>query len=288
MAPMDRGRIALTDGTTLSYLEGGSGPTLVMLPGWSQTAEQYKHQLDVLSDHFTVFAVDLRGHGDSDKVGGGYRVARLATDLRELIYSRDLRDIILLGHSMGSSVIWAYIDHYGTDRIAKLVIVDQAPCVTGKPGWSDEEKLSYGCLFPDAAALAGFVDAVRTTDSVEGTKEIIRGMFTSGIDEDELTWIAEMNLRLPREQAADLLWDHCLNDWRDVIASIRVPTLVIGSEASIFSAESQRWIADQNPNAEVEIFEATDGGSHFMFAENPERFNRVVLNFLLPEETAAP
>ena len=60
-------------------------------------------------------------------------------------------------------------------------------------------------------------------------------------------------------------------------------SLVVGSEASIFSAESQRWIAEQNPQATVEIFEATDGGSHFMFAENPERFNRVVLDFLLSD-----
>ena len=277
---IDQGRIALTDGTTLSYLESGHGPTLVMLPGWSQTAAQYKHQMEALSERFTVFAIDLRGHGESSSPEHGYRVARLATDLRELILARDLREVILLGHSMGSSVIWAYLDHYGTDRISKLVIVDQAPVVTGKPGWSDEEKVTYGCLFPDASALADFVSAVRTTDTVEGTKEIIRGMFTSDIDEDELTWIAEMNLMLPREQAADLLWDHCLNDWRDVIKSIRIPTLVIGSESSIFSAESQRWIADQNPHARVEIFEAHDGGSHFMFAENPERFNRVVLEFL--------
>lgn len=280
---IDQGRIALTDGTTLSYLESGHGPTLVMLPGWSQTAAQYKHQIEALSERFTVFAIDLRGHGESSSPEHGYRVARLATDLRELLLARDLRDVILLGHSMGSSVIWAYLDHYGTDRISKLVIVDQAPVVTGKPGWSDEEKVTYGCLFPDASALADFVSAVRTTDTVEGTKEIIRGMFTSDIDEDELTWIAEMNLMLPREQAADLLWDHCLNDWRDVIKSIRIPTLVIGSEASIFSAESQRWIADQNPNAQVEIFESHDGGSHFMFAENPERFNRVVLEFLAEE-----
>lgn len=280
-AIIDKGRIALTDGTTLSYLEAGDGPTLVMIPGWSQTAAQWKHQIEVMAEHFKVFAVDMRGHGESDNAEHGYRVARLATDLRELMLSRDLRDVILLGHSMGSSIIWAYLDHYGTDRIAKLVIVDQAPVVTGKPGWTDEERVTYGCLFPDASALADFVSAVRTTDTVEGTKEIIRGMFTADIPEDELAWIAEMNLHLPREEAADLLWEHCLNDWRDVIKNIRVPTLVVGSEASIFSADSQRWIAAQNPNAKVEIFEASDGGSHFMFAENPERFNRVVLDFLL-------
>jgi non-heme chloroperoxidase len=105
-------------------------------------------------------------------------------------------------------------------------------------------------------------------------------MFSADISEDQLAWIAEHNLKMPRAAAADLLWDHCLLDWRDVISSIDLPTLVVGAEASIFSADSQRWIAAQNPRAEVEIFEVGDGGSHFMFVENPERFNRRVREFL--------
>jgi pimeloyl-ACP methyl ester carboxylesterase len=105
-------------------------------------------------------------------------------------------------------------------------------------------------------------------------------MFTKSISEAELDWIAERNVMLPRAHAADLLYEHCLNDWSDVIRSITLPTLVVGAEASIFSAPSQRWIAGQNPNAKVEIFEGSEGGSHFMFAENPERFNRVVGAFL--------
>ena len=124
------------------------------------------------------------------------------------------------------------------------------------------------------------MSAVNATDTVEGHKEIIRGMFTADIDEDTLAWIAEENLKLPRGYAADLLWDHCLQDWRDVITETRLPTLVIGAEKSIFSAESQRWIAAQNPNASVVIFEESDGGSHFMFFENPDRFNRHVREFL--------
>ena len=63
------------DGTKLSYLEAGAGKTLLMVPGWSQTAEQFKHQLEGLSDKYRVIALDMRGHGDSDKPTFGYRIS---------------------------------------------------------------------------------------------------------------------------------------------------------------------------------------------------------------------
>jgi non-heme chloroperoxidase len=280
MSNYERGTMTLTNGDHLSYIKEGSGPVVVLVPGWSQSAAQWQHQIDDLAQDHTVYAVDLRGHGESSDAPGGYRIARLGADLHEFLVDVGLDDITLMGHSMGCSVIWAYLEHYGPERISRLILVDQAPMVTGKPWLSDEDKVTYGCLFPDAAALEGFVSAVNATDTVEGHKEIIRGMFTSNIDEDTLAWIAEQNLQLPRAYAADLLWDHCLQDWRDVIRGIDLPTLVVGSEASIFSADSQRWIAEQNPNSTVEIFEADDGGSHFMFFENPDRFNRHVREFL--------
>ena len=54
----------------------------------------------------------------------------------------------------------------------------------------------------------------------------------------------------------------------------------MNTEASIFSAASQRWIAEVVPGAEIDIFEADQGGSHFMFHENPGRFNARVSAFL--------
>ncbi|WP_342018551.1 alpha/beta fold hydrolase [Methyloceanibacter superfactus] len=47
-----------------------------MIPGWSQTAAQFKHQLEGLGDRYHVIALDMRGHGDSDKPSHGYRISR--------------------------------------------------------------------------------------------------------------------------------------------------------------------------------------------------------------------
>jgi pimeloyl-ACP methyl ester carboxylesterase len=81
--------------------------------------------------------------------------------------------------------------------------------------------------------------------------------------------------------AATLFLDHATRDWRDVIARIRLPTLVVAAEMSIFPSESQEWIARQIPGARLEIFAEKDGGSHFMCFENPTRFNAVVRDFLI-------
>ena len=66
----------------LNYLEAGSGKTIVLVPGWSQTAEQFKFQLEGLAASYRVIAFDMRGHGDSDKPAGveGYDMRALAEE----------------------------------------------------------------------------------------------------------------------------------------------------------------------------------------------------------------
>ncbi|MGH6902926.1 MAG: alpha/beta fold hydrolase [Geminicoccaceae bacterium] len=76
--PGDVGHVTTSDGVGLYYLEAGSGKPILMIPGWSQTAEQFKHQITGLSDRYRVIAVDMRGHGESDKPEFGYKISRLA------------------------------------------------------------------------------------------------------------------------------------------------------------------------------------------------------------------
>src|ERR1700754_90758 len=102
-----------SDGVGLHYVERGTGSPLLLVHGWSQTAEQFSHQLNALAPTYRVIAYDHRGHGLSDRPEYGYRVHRLAADLRELLLGRDLQDVTVLGHSMGCAVIWAYLDLFG-------------------------------------------------------------------------------------------------------------------------------------------------------------------------------
>lgn len=274
------GFVTIKDGTRLHYIEQGRGRPLVLIPGWSQTAAMYDAQLATLSSRYRVIAVDMRGHGESGKPDNGYRIARLAQDTHEFLEAMNLRDVALGGHSMGCSVIWSYWEHFGADRISRLVLIDQAPAVVVWPGWSDDEKALAGALFTpqslyDTAAAIGGPDGAKATAGFVNT-----AFFTAAYPRDKLGWVLAENLKMPRPSAARLLVDHCNQDWRDVIKTINVPAVVFSGTKSFFTPRSQEWIAQQIPGAKVHIFQESEGGSHFMFMENPEKFNRLVMEFL--------
>jgi non-heme chloroperoxidase len=79
---------------------------------------------------------------------------------------------------------------------------------------------------------------------------------------------------MPRAYAARLLYDHATDDWRDLF-----PLSISRRwswKASLVGWRSQVWIGSQIPGSRVEIFDENEGGNHFMFMENSEKFNRIV------------
>ena len=98
------GSFKTSDGVNLHYIEAGSGKPLVLIPGWSQTAAQFKHQIEGLSDKYRVIAIDMRGHGESDKPQTGYRLRDFTEDVRQLIKNLELRKPAYVGHSWGGNI----------------------------------------------------------------------------------------------------------------------------------------------------------------------------------------
>ncbi|WP_433506972.1 alpha/beta fold hydrolase [Pseudonocardia halophobica] len=91
----------------------------------------------------------------------------------------------------------------------------------------------------------------------------------------------EEQIRLtPPHAGVPLLWDHCAQDWRDVLPRLDRPTLVIGCEGSHVDPASQRYIAENVPGAELHVFPREVASSHFPFLQNPAAFNEVVEAFL--------
>lgn len=271
--------VTTSDGVELHYLEAGSGPTLVLVHGWSQSAEQYAHQINALSDRYRVIALDLRGHGESAKPDHGYKIQRLATDVHDVLVALDLHDVALLGHSMGCSVIWCYWDLFGADRLAKLLLIDEPPFLTANPAWTQEDLDAAGAIFTPQS-VTETANALAGADSEAVTRGFIGGMLTAACPADVKEWIIQRNFCLPRAHAATLLYNHCHQDWRDVIPRITLPTLVVGGRVSLVPWKSVAWTAQQISGARLEIFEEDEGGQHFMFVENPEKFNRILREFL--------
>jgi non-heme chloroperoxidase len=278
-ADTEGGTVTTSDGVKLKYMTAGAGRPLVMIPGWSQTAAQFKYQIAGLAQTYRVIAVDMRGHGESQKVNHGYKISRLAKDVHDVLHKLDLHDVTLLGHSMGCSVIWCYWDMYGPARLSKLVLVDQMPFITANPTWSPDEKRDAGAIL-DAAALYDLYNQLTGPDAAKTTEGFVGGMVTKAMPADEKNWIIQQNFKLPRRHAADLLYNHATQDWRDVIPRIKIPTLVVGGKASLVPWTSQVWVSKQIKGSRLEVFEENEGGAHFMFMEAHDKFNRIVSEFI--------
>jgi nucleotide-binding universal stress UspA family protein/pimeloyl-ACP methyl ester carboxylesterase len=158
-----------------------------------------------------------------------------------------LTDVTLMGHSMGSSVIWSYWQLWGQDRLSKLILVDQMPMITADPRWSPQEKEDAGAIF-DPTSLYATISQLAGPDGVKTTEGFIGGMFTKAYSRSEVDWVVKQNLKMPRQYAAALLYNHSTQDWRPVIPRITLPTLVVGGRASVVPWKSQVWIQKHVPD----------------------------------------
>lgn len=265
------------DGIRLSYTQTGPkhGQPLLFITGWRQTAAEWSKQADYFSSAgFRVTTFDMRGHGDSEEPTFGYRLSRFAADLNDLLTHLNLKKVTVIAHSMGCSVSWAFWDQYPAShrRIAKFVFVDQPAVLVKDPRWTDEQAAEVSALW-SPLELWDVVDGIETG---AGLDAFIRSMFTASVAESDIQWVLEQNRKMSDKNAAALLTDHGFADWRDVFPRITVPTLMIAGAASVLPPVGVEWIAGQIPGAESYTFSVEEKGSHFMFWENPERFNEVV------------
>ncbi|KAF9767763.1 hypothetical protein IL306_015020 [Fusarium sp. DS 682] len=273
------GAIITRDDVSLTYTQQGpeNGKQMLFIHGWRQTAAQWKKQVAYFTEAgFRVTTYDLRGHGDSAKPAFGYRISRFAADLNDFLAQLDLKDLTIVAHSMGCCVTWAFWDQYPESRklIKKLVFVDEPVTLVIDPTWPEGKAKERAAIFtPDAA----FTTAYNMTSA---TPPLIKSMLTSSASEEEYNWIMEQNRKISDENAARLLVDHAFNDWSDVLPRINIPTLVIAGAVSILPAAGVEWIASQIPGAKHYTFSAGEKGSHFLFWENPTKFNSLVEAFV--------
>jgi pimeloyl-ACP methyl ester carboxylesterase len=273
-------REVIIDDVRLSYLTAGSGPPLVVLPGWSQAASQFVPVAQRLARARRVLILDHRGQGESEDPGRGFRVHRLAADLHGVLAQEQLEQVSLLGHSMGVAVIYAYLDLFGEERVERLVVSDQRPALVHQAAWTNEEALDSGAaLTPEG--LVQFHDHLAGPDGEAVFADAMRGMVSRDLEPARFQALLDQT-PMERGARADVYWSMASTDLRDVIRSIRKPTLVVTGEASMVPRRSQEWVAQTVPGARLAVIPAANGGSHFAHYENPAAYADVVEPFLEP------
>ncbi len=267
------------DGGTISVLCRGAAPTregsrtIVLCHGVTLSARTWVKQLERLPElGFTVLAIDSRGHGDSRAGESGHSVANLALDLRTALEALDVRDAVLVGHSMGGIAVQAlaaYHPEVVQQRVKGIVLLS----TLARTIFTDAKRLQWlierhGHLLPDFGGLMarrnlglllariGF-----GRDPQPSHVELVRHMIES-CDPETTRGSTRALLGL------DLVPD---------ISRIRVPTLVICGSADLITppAESRR-IAATIPGARLEML---DGGGHMLMLERTEEVDRMIVDF---------
>src|SRR5438445_11755991 len=112
----------------LSYEDHGSGKPVVLIHGYPLSGRSWERQtLALLREGYRVVTYDRRGFGKSSQPTTGYDYDTFAEDLNKLITKLELRDVALVGFSMGGGEVARYLGTYGSDRVQKAAFLAAVP-----------------------------------------------------------------------------------------------------------------------------------------------------------------
>lgn len=120
--------ITTRDNTQLYYKDWGTGQPVVFSHGWPLSADAFEDQMLYLASRgYRCIAHDRRGHGRSSQPWQGNNMDSYADDLAEIVQILDLKNVIHVGHSTGGGEVVRYIGRYGTNRVARAVLIGAVP-----------------------------------------------------------------------------------------------------------------------------------------------------------------
>ena len=221
-----------SDGVQLFYKKTGSGPPVILIHGWSASHRSFDQNVEAIAKRCTVITPDLRFHGESDKPEWGFHVARLASDLRDLIAATGVERPTVVGTSLGAAVIWSFVELFGCGLLGRVCFVDQAPCQWKLPDWPHCSKGIYDepSLANITAALDGGMSAF-----ADGNAECC---LTKSVPTTYLGVLKAETERCNPAHLARLMRDHAQLDWRPILPCIALPALnIYGSDSGCFPVE---------------------------------------------------
>ncbi|MEU6034547.1 alpha/beta hydrolase [Actinomadura sp. NPDC047616] len=266
------------DGEEIFYKDWGSGPPVLFIHGWPLNADAWDDQMKLVADNgFRGIAHDRRGHGRSSQPFDGYDFDTFADDLNDLVNALDLRDVTLVGHSMGGGELARYVGRHGTGRVARAVLLSAIPPLMIQGPDNPEgvpeqvfEDIKNGILTERSQfwreTAETFVGANRPgTRATQGNQDAF--------------WFMAMHQNV--QAGVKCVDAFARTDFTEDLRKFDVPTLVVhGDDDQIVPVEATgRKAAEIIPNATLKVYE---GGSHgiALVPGDKEKFNQDLLAFL--------
>lgn len=257
----------------------GSGPAVVLVPGLAATARFFEPlAADLARDHRVVIT-ELPGHGRNTVTGGAApTLAQAATQIAKAIDALDLHDVTLVGWSLGATVCYQLLSGPGpaAANVAGLVSVEQTPRLTVDPE-TDWTHAAFGGL--DAAGARQLLKEV-ATDPDTFTSNLVQASFAvdSQPDPDLLTELVAQARGCDPAAVRALLVEALVQDWREPLAELELPTLFIhGARSRVYPTKVGSWLEQAVPGSRLVRFDAS---GHLPFLEERERFAGVIRDFV--------
>jgi pimeloyl-ACP methyl ester carboxylesterase len=247
------------DAMRVHYQNYGEGKeAIVFIHGWSCNLNFWKANIPAFTKQSRVIAVDLPGHGESDKPQVTYSMDLFARAVDAVLQDAKVERATLVGHSMGTPVIRQFYRKY-PGKTRALVIVDGNLRPFGNPEQMKQfmEPLRGPKYKEQAELMIGFI-----SQSVKDKKTV-----------DEIRASMMSTPQHVMVGAMDAMMDDAI--WKQ--DKINAPTLAVMAKQPQWTAEYETFVRELVPGIDYQMWE---GVSHFLMMDEPQKFNDVVLAFL--------
>lgn len=270
-----------SDGVKIAYWEAGKGKPLIFIPGWSADGTEYINVMYLLEKHYRVIVMDPRNQGLSQNVDYGYRIARFSMDLKELQDHLGISSADYCGWSMGASVLWSYIDLFGTKGIHKAVFVDEPITIVGHADWSADERRDAGAIATSPDDLTTALQAPLPTKlDPSSTNFLVRSQLQDSPYYVNSESFAHTFVHSDMRYMALVVYNHGVSDWRDVLKNrVNVPVAFFTGEYSA-NVPSQHWAQSVVKKSKLYVYTKAEQGDHFLMFKNPFKFTSDLQVFL--------
>ncbi len=267
------------DGEHIHIKISGAGSPIVLLHEWAADHRLWDVVAEKLEARFTIYRWDARGHGGHSLLGAQLpTVQRMAEDLHQLIIQFELRNPVLVGHSMGALTIWEMLRQYGCEGVSKLCIIDQSPKLVTGVDWSlgiyGDFSESYSRVF-SARLRNDFAETVLGLIA-QGKNRRARQLYRQNS-----TGFQRLRERLQALEKAPLIacWNSLTQtDYRSLLPRITLPTLLVfGAESNYYGEQTGIYLRDVIPDAKLHVYAGADHSPHLA---NRDRFIKDLSEFI--------
>jgi len=247
------------DGAKIHYVNFGKGDeALVLIHGWTCNIDNWRDQFADFAKRNRVIAIDLPGHGKSDKPQVTYSMDYFARAVDAVMRDTKVKRAVLVGHSMGTPVARQFYREHSEKTLA-IVIVD-------------------GSLRPfgDKAFMDRLIEGFRGPNYSEAVGQMLTAISGPNLSADATERIKTSSLNTPQHvivSAMEGMADPSI--WG--ADKINVPVLAIMAKNPFYPPNVEESFRAIAPKMEFHMW---DGVGHFIMMEKPKEFNAAVLAFL--------